>query len=162
MSDHPIHPQQITSDDDDNNVDFDSDDDDDGSTKQRSKGDNKRDHHNALERRRRDLIKDSFCKLRDVVPSLQGEKASRAQILKKAAEYIQTMRKKNQTNQADIDELSRLNKMLEDQMLTQGKIPKKEWDWNIKEKPLNRCMYSKSKTIGVLVEHLHMPGSSCF
>lgn len=122
MSDHP---QQITSDDDDNNVDFDSDDDDEGSTK-RSKGDNKRDHHNALERRRRDLIKDSFCKLRDVVPSLQGEKASRAQILKKAAEYIQTMRKKNQTNQADIDELSRLNKMLEDQMITQGKDVKKE------------------------------------
>lgn len=128
MSDrHSIHPPQITSDDDDNNVDFDSDDDEDGSsTKQRSKGDNKRDHHNALERRRRDLIKDSFCKLRDVVPSLHGEKASRAQILKKAAEYIQTMRKKNQTNQADIDELCRLNKMLEDQMLAQGKDPKKE------------------------------------
>lgn len=124
MSDQ-IHPQQVTSDDDDNNVDFDSDDDDEGSTRQRSKGDNKRDHHNALERRRRDLIKDSFCKLRDVVPSLQGEKASRAQILKKAAEYIQTMRNKNKTNQADIDELSRLNKMLEDQML-QGKDVKKE------------------------------------
>lgn len=124
MSDQ-VHQQQITSDDDDNNVDFDSDDDDEGSTRHRSKGDNKRDHHNALERRRRDLIKDSFCKLRDVVPSLQGEKASRAQILKKAAEYIQTMRKKNQTNQADIDELSRLNKMLEDQMIAQGKDPKK-------------------------------------
>lgn len=123
MSDNHIHPQQITSDDDDNNVDFDSDDDDD--SRHRSKGDNKRDHHNALERRRRDLIKDSFCKLRDVVPSLQGEKASRAQILKKAAEYIQTMRKKNQTNQADIDELSRLNKMLEDQMMAQGKDPTK-------------------------------------
>lgn len=120
MSD--LHGQQITSDDDDNNVDFDSDDDDEtGSSRHRAKGDNKRDHHNALERRRRDLIKDSFCKLRDVVPSLQGEKASRAQILKKAAEYIQTMRKKNQTNQADIDELSRLNKMLEDQMVGQGK-----------------------------------------
>lgn len=124
MSDHHIQQQQITSDDDDNNVDFDSDDDDDNS-RHRARGDNKRDHHNALERRRRDLIKDSFCKLRDVVPSLQGEKASRAQILKKAAEYIQTMRKKNQTNQADIDELSRLNKMLEDQMVAQGKDPNK-------------------------------------
>ena len=82
--------------------DFDSDDDDETSGKNRGKGDNKRDHHNALERRRRDLIKDSFGKLRDAVPSLQGEKASRAQILKKAAEYIQMMRKKNQTNQADI------------------------------------------------------------
>lgn len=119
--------QQIVSDDDDNNVDFDSDDDDEGSTKRSSKGgDNKRDHHNALERRRRDLIKDSFCKLRDVVPSLQGEKASRAQILKKAAEYIQTMRKKNQTNQADIDELARLNRMLEEQMIAAGKDPNKE------------------------------------
>lgn len=126
MKDHQVYSKQITSDDDDNNVDFDSDDDDEGSTRQRSKGDNKRDHHNALERRRRDLIKDSFCKLRDVVPSLQGEKASRAQILKKAAEYIQEMRKKNQTNQADIDELSKLNKMLEDQMLGHGKEIKKE------------------------------------
>lgn len=123
--------QQITSDDDDNNVDFYSDDeDDDGSTRQRGRGDNKRDHHNALERRRRDLIKDSFSKLRDVVPSLRGEKASRAQILKKAAEYIQTMRKKNQTNQADIDELSRLNKMLEDQMTAQGKDPKETGNSN--------------------------------
>lgn len=121
MSDHQ---PPMTSDDEDNNVDFDSDDDEDGS--KRSKGDNKRDHHNALERRRRDLIKDSFCKLRDVVPSLQGEKASRAQILKKAAEYIQSMRKKNQSNQADIDELCRLNKMLEDQVLAQGKDPKLE------------------------------------
>lgn len=100
----------------DDNLDFDSDDDGD-----RSKGDNKRDHHNALERRRRDLIKDSFSKLRDVVPSLSGEKASRAQILKKAAEYIQTMRRKNETNQADINELARLNKMLEDQMVTAKK-----------------------------------------
>lgn len=127
MSDHINSQQQIVSDDDDNNVDFDSDDDDDGSTKRSSRGgDNKRDHHNALERRRRDLIKDSFCKLRDVVPSLQGEKASRAQILKKAAEYIQTMRKKNQTNQADIDELARLNKMLEEQMVSTDKDPSKE------------------------------------
>ena len=34
----------------------------------------KRAHHNALERKRRDHIKDSFCGLRDTVPSLQGEK----------------------------------------------------------------------------------------
>ncbi|KAB5540097.1 hypothetical protein PHYPO_G00097420 [Pangasianodon hypophthalmus] len=41
----------------------------------------KRAHHNALERKRRDHIKDSFHSLRDSVPALQGEKASRAQIL---------------------------------------------------------------------------------
>lgn len=122
--------QQITSDDEDNNVDFDSEDDDDGSTSQSSrykaKGDNKRDHHNALERRRRDLIKDSFCKLRDVVPSLQDEKASRAQILKKAAEYIESMRKKNQSHEAHIEELSKMNNMLEDQIMSPNMIKKED------------------------------------
>ena len=34
----------------------------------------KRAHHNLLERRRRDHIKDSFHDLRDCIPSLQGEK----------------------------------------------------------------------------------------
>lgn len=37
----------------------------------------KRAHHNALERKRRDHIKDSFSSLRDSVPSLQGEKVVR-------------------------------------------------------------------------------------
>lgn len=36
----------------------------------------KRAHHNALERKRRDHIKDSFSGLRDSVPSLQGEKVN--------------------------------------------------------------------------------------
>lgn len=36
----------------------------------------KRAHHNALERKRRDHIKDSFHSLRDSVPALQGEKVS--------------------------------------------------------------------------------------
>jgi Max protein len=35
----------------------------------------KRAHHNALERKRRDHIKDSFTSLRESVPALQGEKA---------------------------------------------------------------------------------------
>ena len=34
----------------------------------------KRYHHNELERKRRDHIKDSFSLLRDVVPSIAGEK----------------------------------------------------------------------------------------
>lgn len=76
----------------------------------------KRAHHNALERKRRDHIKDSFSSLRDSVPSLQGEKvASRAQILKKAAEYIQFMRRKNNSHQQDIDDLKRQNNQLESQ-----------------------------------------------
>lgn len=36
----------------------------------------KRAHHNALERKRRDHIKDSFSSLRDSVPALNGEKVS--------------------------------------------------------------------------------------
>ncbi|XP_073950437.1 protein max-like isoform X3 [Choristoneura fumiferana] len=77
-------------------------------------------HHNALERKRRDHIKDSFTSLRDSVPALQGEKvvckASRAQILKKAAEYIQFMRRKNNSHQQDIDDLKRQNNLLESQI----------------------------------------------
>ncbi|KAH9375120.1 hypothetical protein HPB48_020034 [Haemaphysalis longicornis] len=75
----------------------------------------KRAHHNALERRRRDHIKFSFTSLRDAVPSLQGEKASRAQILKKAADYIQSMRRKNTAHLQDIEDLKRQNKLLEEQ-----------------------------------------------
>jgi hypothetical protein len=36
----------------------------------------KRAHHNALERKRRDHIKGSFSDLRDVIPSLKGEKVN--------------------------------------------------------------------------------------
>lgn len=41
--------------------------------------------------------------------------ASRAQILKKAADYIQFMRKKNTLHQQDVDDLKRQNTMLESQ-----------------------------------------------
>ncbi|KAM8846187.1 protein max isoform 2-T2 [Synchiropus picturatus] len=82
----------------------------------------KRAHHNALERKRRDHIKDSFHSLRDSVPALQGEKASRAQILDKATEYIQYMRRKNLTHQQDIDDLKRQNALLEQQVRALEKV----------------------------------------
>ncbi|KAL2082767.1 hypothetical protein ACEWY4_022585 [Coilia grayii] len=82
----------------------------------------KRAHHNALERKRRDHIKDSFHSLRDSVPSLQGEKASRAQILDKATEYIQFMRRKNHTHQQDIDDLKKQNALLEQQVRALEKV----------------------------------------
>nr|XP_029718067.1 protein max-like isoform X1 [Aedes albopictus] len=134
--------------DDDRDIDIDSDDgeDSDNTKSQRNSVGGqiysqaeKRAHHNALERKRRDHIKDSFTSLRDSVPSLQGEKvqiiyeltyltlilfllksyylqASRAQILKKAAEYIQFMRRKNNSHQQDIDDLKRQNTLLETQI----------------------------------------------
>ncbi|KAK2554287.1 Protein max [Acropora cervicornis] len=76
----------------------------------------KRAHHNALERKRRDHIKDSFAHLRDSIPSLQGEKASRAQILNKATDYIQFMRRKNHSHQTDIDDLKKQNGILDQQV----------------------------------------------
>lgn len=79
----------------------------------------KRAHHNALERKRRDHIKDSFSSLRDSVPALQNEKvASRAQILKKASDYITYMRRKNNAHQQDIEDLKRQNSLLEAQIRT--------------------------------------------
>merc|ERR1719450_12593 len=99
-------------------VDVETDDEaEDGATQQSfSSLEEKRAHHNALERKRRDHIKDSFCGLRDSIPSLAGEKSSRAQILHKATEHIQYMRRKNQSSQADIDELKRHNMMLDEQV----------------------------------------------
>lgn len=44
------------------------------------------------------------------------QQASRAQILKKAAEYIQFMRRKNSSHQQDIDDLKRQNNLLEQQI----------------------------------------------
>jgi len=76
----------------------------------------KRAHHNALERKRRDHIKDSFSSLKNAVPTFNGEKASRAQILKKAAEYINNMRQKNNDHQKDIDLLKKENKLLEEKI----------------------------------------------
>lgn len=76
----------------------------------------KRAHHNALERKRRDHIKESFHSLRDSVPSLSGEKSSRAQILKQATDYIQFMGKKNGSIQQDIEDLRKQNNALEQQV----------------------------------------------
>lgn len=46
------------------------------STSGMTEADRKRAHHNALERKRRDHIKDSFHTLRDAIPNIKGEKVS--------------------------------------------------------------------------------------
>ncbi|XP_055916077.1 protein max isoform X2 [Eupeodes corollae] len=111
--------------DDDREIDIESDDDNDsdsGRMQQRNAGAQnftqaeKRAHHNALERKRRDHIKDSFTCLREAVPSLQGEKASRAQILKKTAECIQMMRRKIHSHQKDVEDIKKQNAILEAQI----------------------------------------------
>lgn len=118
----------------------------------------KRAHHNALERKRRDHIKDSFCSLRDSVPSLQGEKvgkasinptfrsASRAQILKKAADYIEFMRRKNSAHQQDIDDLKKQNNLLESQIRS---LEKTKYTGNFAAMTSNNGILNKA---GSLVE----------
>ncbi|KAH8270251.1 hypothetical protein KR018_006214, partial [Drosophila ironensis] len=115
----------ISMSDDDRDIDIESDDDQDsdnglGSSRHTSTANftqaEKRAHHNALERRRRDHIKESFTNLREAVPTLKGEKASRAQILKKTTECIQTMRRKISENQKDIEEIKKQNTILDQQI----------------------------------------------
>uniref|UniRef100_A0A2K5TSS7 Protein max n=1 Tax=Macaca fascicularis TaxID=9541 RepID=A0A2K5TSS7_MACFA len=105
----------------------------------------KRAHHNALERKRRDHIKDSFHSLRDSVPSLQGEKASRAQILDKATEYIQYMRRKNHTHQQDIDDLKRQNALLEQQGIRCLKRALRSLEWNVLWPSSLHILYTRAK-----------------
>jgi len=105
--------------DDERDVDVESDEDDERSRRESGGRDmslDRRAHHNALERKRRDHIKDSFTGLRDAIPTMQGDKSSRAQILRKAAEYISFMRRKQSTNQQDIEDLRRQNSHLEKQI----------------------------------------------
>lgn len=83
-----------------------------------SEADRKRAHHNALERKRRDHIKDSFHTLRDAIPNIKGEKVStsRAQILKAATDYIKTMKNRNTVYQNDIDLIKKQNQDIENQI----------------------------------------------
>ncbi|KAH7944843.1 hypothetical protein HPB49_001234 [Dermacentor silvarum] len=76
----------------------------------------RRTHRSALERRRRDRIKFTFDCLRDAVPSLQWERATRSQILKRATDYIQLMERKNREWQRTIKDLKRQRKHLEQQI----------------------------------------------
>ncbi|CAJ0591441.1 unnamed protein product [Cylicocyclus nassatus] len=61
--------------------------------------------HNALERRRRDNIKDMYTSLKDVVPDMQNERASRAVILRRAIEVIEEKQQQRADLRADCDRL---------------------------------------------------------
>jgi len=107
--------------DDDQDIDIESDDDDNRSSiDSKDFGydqSDKKAHHNALERKRRDHIKESFIGLRDCLPTMKRHaKASRAQILKQATDYIQFMTKKNGSIQKDIDSMKRQNQVLKQQV----------------------------------------------
>ncbi|KAH9496134.1 hypothetical protein Btru_012139 [Bulinus truncatus] len=106
--------------DEDREIDIESDADDDENP-QTFSSDDKRAHHNALERKRRDHIKDSFHSLRDCVPqddnkTNSSSKTSRAQILRQAAEYIIRMRDKTMQNDRHITILKQQNEDLQAQI----------------------------------------------
>ena len=64
-------------------------------------------------------MKDSFTKLRDSVPTTQPrERVSRAEILKQAADFIQSRVQQNARIRAELDELIRENQKLEDRQQT--------------------------------------------
>ena len=76
----------------------------------------RRAHHNSLERKRREHIKSSFNGLRDAIPSMVGEKVSRSQILRKAGEYIQSIKRKTSALNDEVEELRRQNALLDQQI----------------------------------------------
>jgi hypothetical protein len=72
-----------------------------------SADDDRRAHHNELERRRRDHIKDHFSSLKNAIPLLEGEKSSRALILKRAVDYIQVLQAQLKEAKMEIDDYKR-------------------------------------------------------
>ncbi|OZC10721.1 Helix-loop-helix DNA-binding domain protein [Onchocerca flexuosa] len=82
---------------------------DDGTTNSTIKIDSKRHaraQHNALERRRRDNIKDMYGALKDTIPGMQNERASRAAVLKKSIDLITS-------KQADLEKILAQNRKME-------------------------------------------------
>ncbi|CAH8513401.1 unnamed protein product [Dicrocoelium dendriticum] len=75
--------------------------------------DNRRDHHNQLERKRRASIKTSYNDLREAIPSLRGSKASRAVILQRAVECIEELVKRNRDHTHCVETLRRQNDLLD-------------------------------------------------
>eukprot|EP01137_Pigoraptor_chileana_P020945 Opistho-2@83992 len=78
----------------------------------------KRANHNALERKRRDHIKDRFSTLKANVPTISADNPSRAMILNKATDYIRYMKKKNAMDVAEVAEIKRQNSHLSEQIKT--------------------------------------------
>ncbi|XP_065180904.1 protein max-like [Sycon ciliatum] len=96
-------------------------DDVDGDGDSKLPGDKKaRAHHNYLERLRRDHIKESFKTLKQSLPSMGNERASRASILNSATGYINQLKKSNGARAAENDQIRRENELLERQLREAG------------------------------------------
>uniref|UniRef100_F1L9Z5 Protein max n=1 Tax=Ascaris suum TaxID=6253 RepID=F1L9Z5_ASCSU len=73
--------------------------------------------HNALERRRRDNIKDMYGALKDTIPGMSSERASRAVILKKAIDMIVNMEEQLKSIVAENEHLEQVNAELEAELM---------------------------------------------
>ncbi|CAD5234982.1 unnamed protein product [Bursaphelenchus xylophilus] len=89
-----------------------SDDDESPKSGSPSIDEDRRAHHNELERRRRDHIKDHFMALKGSIPLLEGEKSSRALILKRAVDYIKMLQTQVKETKTEVEELKRRNETL--------------------------------------------------
>ncbi|OAF70357.1 dMax [Intoshia linei] len=69
----------------------------------------KRQHHNALERRRRDLIKDNFKMLQMAIPNINNQRTSRAEVLQSAYDYMKSLSQKILNHTTDIETLAKGN-----------------------------------------------------
>lgn len=78
-----------------------------------------RDYHNALERKRRELISTRFLQLRDAIPigvfgtNNRSERSSRCIILNTACHYVEMMEKTNAMHADDILQLTLENNLLQ-------------------------------------------------
>ena len=88
--------------------------------KNRNSNCGERAHHNALEKRRRQRIRQSFESLRDSVPVVfRGKyKSSRSEILRNATEYIRHLKEANLALFRNIQRLRFENQQLEREMQT--------------------------------------------
>ncbi|CAD5228268.1 unnamed protein product [Bursaphelenchus okinawaensis] len=89
-----------------------SDDDESPKSGSPSVDEDRRAHHNELERRRRDHIKDHFMALKGSIPLLEGEKSSRALILKRAVDYIKMLQSQVKDTKTEVEDLKRRNETL--------------------------------------------------
>ena len=103
--------------DDEREIDVESEDEESNTSGGNFSSQDRRAQHSALERKRRDHIKDSFEGLKNAIPTLKaGHNSSRAQILKKASEYIQSKRRIFSLCQTETDKLKGQNNHLEAQI----------------------------------------------
>lgn len=83
-------------------------------------------HHNALEQKRRGVIRGCFETLRKSVPTLDsGKKLSRSGILRETAKYIRATKEKMVGYQVDIEEMRLQNQLLSNELERLEALPRK-------------------------------------